>query len=431
MFCPMRRRRRIWFGLLLIPPGIWLLALAIVPTDWARARLVDRLERATHRQVRLGGVRLGAFGGVRLVDLEIGEPGQDKSPWLRVDALQADINLLKLLTGSCGLTDVRVDGVVLRLHRRKDGSFEFGDLLRVEPRPEDRRVEAELEPTDDHAVQFLVNGLTLQVIDDPSDTRAEFSGVEAHGTWWRRRAVIQELKGQINGGSFALAAQLDRVGSNGPAFEGQLRATGVGMSTGFKALSYVVPILGGMPPEVDGKLDLDLDVRGHGRNGAEVERNLVGHGAIRIGPLRMDESRLLADLSTAMKLPAAERSGSLRSAFEIRDGRISSKDLTLQVGRVPVVLTGWTDFRGKVDYRVDPESFTQRLSGSTREFLQDLLPEVSDLAALHVKGSVNDLAVTVDGIGLVGGGPDDAAKRAEARAKLREAGRRLRSRIFR
>ena len=431
MLCPKARRRRLWLGVLLMPPALWALILVIVPTDWARARLVDRLERSTHRRVSLGGVRLGVFGGVRMTDLEIGEPAQDRSPWLRVEALQADINLLRLLSGSCGLSYVQADGMALRVHRRKDGSFEFGDLLHAEPRPEDRRADADLDADGEHTVQFRVAGLTLKILDEPSDTRVELDGVEAHGHWQRRRAVIQELKGQVNGGRFELAAQLDRVAHGGPAFEGQLRATGVGLGSGMKALSYVVPVLGGLPPEVDGKLDLDLDVHGHGDTGDEVEKNLVGQGSIQIGPLRMDGSKLVADLSTALKLPAAERSGALRSGFEIRDGRISSKDLTLTIGRFPVILSGWTDFRGQVDYRVDPESLANRLSGTARELLLDILPEASNLAALHVKGTIDDLTLTVDGVALTGPGSGDPAQRAEARARLREAGRKLGRRIFR
>src|SRR4051794_8464321 len=76
-----RRPGRRLLAMLLVPPALWALLLAIVPTDWARARLVARLEQATGRAVRLEGLRLGFCGGVRLRNLEIGEPEAVADPW--------------------------------------------------------------------------------------------------------------------------------------------------------------------------------------------------------------------------------------------------------------------------------------------------------------------------------------------------------------
>ena len=428
-----KARRCLWLGFFLVaPPAFWALVLAIVPTDWARARLVARLEQATHRRVQIRSVRLGPFGGVKLGDLEIGEPAPDQPPWLSVRELRVDINLVSLISGSCGLTDVKADGVVLRVHRRKDGTFEFGDLLCGSPKAEATTVASDGTAAEEHPpVQFRLGDLKLTIIDEPSDTRLEFVGVEAKGNWQRRKAVLEELKGELNGGRFEMVAQLDRSDPGGPAFEGQLRATGVGLGMGMKALSYLLPVVAGMPSQVDGKLDLDLDLRGHGATTAAVERALVGRGAIALEPIRMDGSKVVAELADALHLPAGERAGSIRSDFEIRDGRIDSKDLTIRLGRIPIPLAGWTDFSGRVDYRVRPEGLAGKVPAGVQGLLADLSLDASDLASMRVRGTVSDLAVTVEGVPITGKGAGDLRQNPEARARLKEAARRLRQRIVR
>src|SRR5205823_2057626 len=89
---PMKRprwKRLRWLALLLLaPPALWGLVLAVIPTGWAKARLVAQLQQATGQPVRLGSLRMGPLGGVRLGNLEIGEPVLGDAPWLRVATLR-------------------------------------------------------------------------------------------------------------------------------------------------------------------------------------------------------------------------------------------------------------------------------------------------------------------------------------------------------
>src|SRR4051794_16170880 len=50
------RGRWVWLGLLLAPAFSWAVVLALVPTEWARARMVNRLALATGRSVRIGAL---------------------------------------------------------------------------------------------------------------------------------------------------------------------------------------------------------------------------------------------------------------------------------------------------------------------------------------------------------------------------------------
>ena len=56
----------------------------------------------------------------------------------------------------------------------------------------------------------------------------------------------------------------------------------------------------------------------------------------------------------------------------IKQGRIVSDNLTVSITKVPIVLSGWTDFDGKVNYRLRGESVIERLPAKARELLADL-----------------------------------------------------------
>src|SRR4051794_19064926 len=94
---PRRRfRRRLLVLCLAALPALWALILVLIPTDWARARLVERLRAATGQPVRLGALRLGFFGGLKLRDLEIGESAARSSPWLHATELRLNLSLLQV-----------------------------------------------------------------------------------------------------------------------------------------------------------------------------------------------------------------------------------------------------------------------------------------------------------------------------------------------
>ena len=66
---PRLRGRWAWLGLLMVPALSWAVILALVPTEWARTRMADRLASATGRSVRIGALRLGVLGNLRILDV--------------------------------------------------------------------------------------------------------------------------------------------------------------------------------------------------------------------------------------------------------------------------------------------------------------------------------------------------------------------------
>jgi len=59
------------------------------------------------------------------------------------------------------------------------------------------------------------------------------------------------------------------------------------------ALAYLVPVLAGAPASVDGKLALDLYLRGEGASRAALRRSVVGQGKVTLDRSELDGSRLL------------------------------------------------------------------------------------------------------------------------------------------
>ena len=55
----------------------------------------------------------------------------------------------------------------------------------------------------------------------------------------------------------------------------------------------------------------------------------------------------------------------------ISQGRVSSDNLTVDLVKLPIVLSGWTDFDGRVNYRVRTDNVIDRLPSQARDLLAD------------------------------------------------------------
>jgi AsmA-like C-terminal region len=438
----LKRRHLLW---LLLPPAMWALLLAIVPTEWARERLVARLSQATGKKVRLGGLRMGVLGGLRLQDLEIGEPDVVNDAWLRVADLRINLHLVNILFGHCTPSRAEAEGVNLRIHRLADGTLEFGSLLKpavavsTERAPDtQQQLTANASgggggdgPTksDGCTIAFEVHKGQVSLIDEPSQTRLEFTDIDSGGTWHPRRAAIERFHSGLNGGEIELVAELDRTTPQA-MFEGHARAYGVAFGDGMGALGYLIPVLSQARKSVDGKLEMDLYLRGQGANRDELRRSLVGQGTVTLEPIQLDGSRVVSELVSLVNLPRTGSAGSARSEFTIGNNRVTNKELTLTLGQVPFVMAGWTDFDGRVDYRIRNDGLTKRLPTDARNLLAELPINLDEILSLRIHGTLNDLSVTVDGPPRNPATKDTASRRAEERVRFKELGRRLRDQIL-
>jgi AsmA protein len=415
------------------PVITWLFVVAVLPTTCLRNRIIACLTRETGRTVRLEKVRLGVLGGLKLQDLEIGERDRVGDPWLRVGEMRLHVSPLQLVLGRIEPHEVEVRGAVLRIERRPSGSFECADLLRMRQAPGSggSRLSLAAEDADGRDVKLRILEGRVSLIDDQSGTRLELLSVQGRGTWRRDRVIVEELSGRVDGGRFELAAHLDR-GPGDPRFEGQLSLERVVLGSSTQALGYILPVLRGPTRYFDRRLNLTLYLRGHGDSARELFESLVGQGRLAVSPISLEESPLLAELDKIGLVPPGRRVGSIQGQFTINDGRVLSQDLTITIAQVPIVLSGWTDFRGRVDYRVQSETIAQRVAPELKQALADLPGELEDVLNLRVRGTLDHMVLLMDGVPIGQGGPSpDPARLVMEKARLREVGRRLRNRLLR
>ncbi|WZO96140.1 AsmA-like C-terminal region-containing protein [Isosphaeraceae bacterium EP7] len=422
MKCPRIRvrRRTALLALAFAPPLLWTLLVLAVPTEWARARLAKRLARASGSPVRLAGVSLGYFGGLTLSDLRFG----GKDPWLRVELARVDIGLLHMLVGNGELTEFRVDGFDLRVHRLADGSLECGDPLAADPGPDTTPDDASGgAPT--CGLQVVASNGRVRVHDEPTDTLLQIDRVEGHATWEAGIARLEELKGEVNGGTIALAACLDRSTAI-TRVSGQLVVADVALNRQTDVLSMLIPVRSKRSDGFDGQADLSIYLQAEGPNPRQLRESLRGTGVVELNPIRLDSTGLWAELSDVLGLPAKAKVGSARSDFKVGGGKVSTENLTLEVSGASVVMAGSTDFQGGINYTIRPDNLSSRLPREARQILDEVQGDLSEILTLRVRGTLE--SPVIEGGPL--GSPDDPSRRGQD-ARLKLIGRKLREKYLR
>ncbi len=432
---PVKGRRICWLGMavplgfVLTPPLLWLLIVLVAPTNWARSHLTTRIERASGRRVQIDGLDVCLNGGITLRGLKIGAPGSVGDPWLDVRRLQMDVSPWELLWGHCEPANVTVEAATLRVLRRDDGSLELADLVRLD-RGKSSSSEAGTRPEKTCRLQVTLHGSRVLVTDRPSNTQLVFEDVEGDARCERQGSFAATLSGRLMDGSFQFAGRLDRFGAQ-PSFEGEFRASDVALEPEMKLLRYLVPVLAGSSGELQGRMNLDVYLRGRGFRPDLLKESLVGRGKVVLDPVQLGGSPLLAEVARLAALPAGDRFASIRSDFVVEEGRIRTDHLTLTAGRVPVEVAGWTDFDGRLDYRVRLAGLAQRIPEQARRFVNDLDLDLDSLAFLRLSGTVDRVSVTAASSATARGVPLEQLIRPDNRDRLKALSRQLRDKLLR
>lgn len=422
-----RVRRLVPLAFLLLPPTLWALVLTIAPTEWARTRIVAKLNKKSGRTIHLGQLNIGVLGGIRLSDLEIGSPHSSSDPWLKARSVKINVSVWQLLCGQVEPSRIAVDGLTLRVLRRKDGSLELADLLHREGSASS---DEEKEPCEPQALELTLSGGHVSIIDEPSRSHVELANVEGHAISQGHVSTLHELRGTLNDGPFSLSASVDRSSAE-PRFEGRFHGRSMALIGMSSALTYVIPVLSGLPDpqSIDGKMRLDVYLRGQGKTRVALRRSLIGQGALVLDSITLTGSRFLAELSDILDLAGGEAAGTVHSDFLVKQGRVGTENLTVDVGRIPIAFAGWTDFDGALDYRLRTDNVTQRLPSQAREYLSGFSIDLKSVSSFHVTGTLDAMDLTLDGkpLGLTA----KDGKAGSDRQRLRELGRKFRDQIIR
>ena len=405
-------------SVLLIPPLLWTGVVLIAPTGWAARQVTTALQAATKRSVRLEQLSVRWLGGVRLTNLEISAHSDGTDPWFKALHVELDMGLLDVFGGRLRPRKATATGVELRVLRHADGRLEIADLIKRE----------EIHPIHPHThhdadpLIVQIQGGNLAIIDEPSHTRLNIKDVDVEAIVEERKTAIPSLRGVLNGGPFQMVGELDRTGRE-PRFEARLQADDVVLDDGMCVLRYAIPVLAGTSLNLKGHLHADIYLHGEGATGEALSRSLAGHGIIAINPIDLDGAPLIAELSKVAEISQQGRLASIRSDFVIKDRRVTTDHFTLNVGRVPLTLAGWTNFDGRLDYRINLKGLTDRLPDKARRLLGDLNVDIGSMASVTLRGTVNEMLVQVNGVSLDRSLIKATRLKREDRDKLRILGR--------
>ena len=153
---------------------------------------------------------------------------------------------------------------------------------------------------------------------------------------------------------------------------------------------------------------------------------MKGQGRIDVDPIALEGSATLNDLAKLLQVPARERFGAARADLSLKQGRMTSENLTLHVGKLPLAFRGWTDIDGQVDYRLKTDALSERLPREAVQFLNEMEIKLGDVANVQVRGTVDAPNILVDGEPLSG-----SNKEGGDGQRIREIGRRIRDRVRR
>jgi AsmA protein len=419
---------RILCGLALLPLLLWLLVVLIAPTGWARRQIVAQLQSRSGRRVALERLSVGLMGGIRLTNLQIGSPLGATDPWLKAADVRLDFGLFQMLGGHCRPTRLEADGVELRVLRRGDGTIELADLIRPVPAP--RIGDDGRNPPPEGRIAVRVHRASVAVVDEPTQSRLRLQDVEGEGYAEGRLAVVEQARGSLNGGEFRFAARIDRTAAD-LAAEAQLRADDVALDDGMRVLRYVVPVLAGAPPAFKGRLNADIYVHGRGPSWPALCDDLSGHGGVALNRVALDGTPLIAELSRFVDLGGTRRVGSIRTEFVYKDRRVATDHLTLNIGRMPITMSGWTDLDGRIDYQMKISGLNEHLPDQARRILGELKLDVGSLTTLTLRGTLNKMVLQVNGVPIDAKVVREPRLRPDDRERLRLLGRQLRDQILR
>ena len=425
-----RLGRRQWIiALVVTPPALWAVVLIFCPMGWARRAIERRVEEVSGCPTSLSKVRIGPFGGIRLEGLTVLAPDNSRdaprdskaTPWFEAEAIDIDLSLGQLLLGRAEPSRVEVRTPVLRLVRGGDGKFAPAFLLR-NSRPARLPGSGSSDDDEDEGpIAFRLVGGRLIFVDAEVATTIAIEDLTASGTWLASTLEVDDLRGTLNGGHFAMAMEVERGAT--PAFSGQMEARGVHLGQELGLLTYLVPYLAGVSERMEGRLDLDLELKGQGATGEAIRDSLSGRGMIRIDPIRLEGSSLLVDLARVLPVTQYGRVGTFRSDFQIGDRRVVSQKLQLNLGGTPIILTGASAFDGRIQYQLDTGPLAGKLGPEAVALLGEAGLKPEDLLNLRVSGTADRPVMQMGGLTF------DA--RDEGRSRLEELARRLKQRLLR
>ena len=104
------------------------LAKIVITPERVKKTVLPLAEKALHRQVQLGDVKIGIFSGIVLNDLAIMEK-EGSEPFIKAGSATLKYQFLPLLSKRIIVDEIRIDSPSIRVIRMEDHSFNYSDIL--------------------------------------------------------------------------------------------------------------------------------------------------------------------------------------------------------------------------------------------------------------------------------------------------------------
>ena len=282
-------------------------------------------------------------------------------------------------------------------------------------------------------MEIEVAGGSLMVADDPTGTHIELTDLAGQIVWEPGQLTVEQITGRLSGGLVTLAT-LVKQNPDGTSIEGTLKAQDVRLNQEEGALSYFVPMLTNRSGGLSGRLRGEMVFRTQGTSANDLTTALAGSAQLQLEELQLSGSQLLEEVNQMLKLPARAKLGRATGSFVVQNQRISTQDLTIHTGGTPILLMGWTDFSGQVDYKIKSEALASRvneladqLPPEARRIAQELnlTGEIDRLTELRLQGTRADLRLMAAGANQ-NGNAERLGQKSGIKIDLDRAGKALR-----
>ncbi|HEU0264845.1 MAG TPA: AsmA family protein, partial [Geobacterales bacterium] len=137
---------------------LMVVAKLVITPERVRRTVLPMAEKALHRPVTIGDIRVSIFSGIVIDKLTIGEE-QGKNPFVTAERVKLSYRFWPLLRGEVVVNEVELVAPLVRVVRRGDGSFNFSDLAAPKEKP--AQAETKAPPSTGKGIDLRVATFTL------------------------------------------------------------------------------------------------------------------------------------------------------------------------------------------------------------------------------------------------------------------------------
>lgn len=369
-----KRKKRILLVVLVLVVALVAAAPTLISTSVGCRAAEAYLSLKLHRSVTLGRLTVGYFHGTRVEDLRIGtRPGFGDKPFVQLKTLTCDTTLLGTIFSN-RFEEVHIEQLEVSVVRLADGRLSIEDLIRKDDNKDERQGDddappakaagllAAASPADEAdeppqiTVPVVAAGGRFHYRDEQFQTDVLLEEFALDMLYDRGKVEVTRCTGRLNDGELSLTSTVDLCVRPQP-FDAIFKLTGCKASSDLSGLGLQVPLLYNPFGKTSGTINIDVSLSGSGFQAADLQSHLKGRSLLEVRDLRLEGSKMLGKVLEPLKMGNALTFDVMRAQSVIADGRVTSSPPDGEIrashqDEVTLLMTGWTDMDGRMDYRL-------------------------------------------------------------------------------